>query len=182
MPRKRAAREARETPEQRYWRELRIEELEATLTRLGPVDEKKAAKADARFDRDWAAGREIWDRLSTVAREHEAAQVLADLRRYDKKATLGADGGREVFALHYAVDREIARWEKQKAKHPTPTLTFAPVRGEGVARPALRPADATEAVQATDQPTPPRKRRRPRPAGHAGYIDLQRFDADDWED
>lgn len=188
MPLKRTARIARETPAARALRIAVAEELAAALDRL-PGDgltkaqrARRDAKERRRMDRAMTKARAKWDAASPAWRERQGAKILAGARRYDKAAKLPADGGREIYAVHRYADAERARWEKRSTSAGSFATHRASIERDAAAE-AVRPAPALEDAPAADEsPEPPKRARRPRPAGLVGYIDPRLIDEDDWED
>ncbi|MGB4777478.1 hypothetical protein [Microbacterium sp.] len=180
--------------------------LEALTEGLGRLPEptpqqRIAAKKHAiRFDRWMARGVAAWDALSPADRQREADRMLAGIRRYDRDADdrdLGPDGGRLMYGMHFAIDRDEARRRKRAAKKSASPSIFvaAPVEPEDVTAEAVRPAPASEESPVVDELAERRKGRggrlqRRTVAGlHSlydpatgRYIDPSFIDDDDFED
>jgi hypothetical protein len=154
MPLKRTPRIARETPAARALRAAVADASSATLARLGEPTAKEKRKTKRLAERF----SERVDRDGLGEAIEWAAKKLGDT---------AAPKGR---VDHYAVNLAAAARLRPAAREEAPTAE------------AVRPAPALEDAPAADESPEPRKRRRRRPAGHAGYIDPRLFDADDWED
>lgn len=166
--------------------------LDAMLARVPdstPGDARRERKHAARFARWRAEGHATWDGMTPAERTVAAAEILRTMRRYDSESDerdLGGDGGRELYAIHHACDRDAARQARRAAKRPTIDAyaghrrAYAPA--EAVAVEAVRPAPAITGATAPDEPTEPEKPRRKRPAGIVGYLDPRLIDDDEWED
>lgn len=171
MPRKRTPPSMRETPAARALRAA-VAEAEAEMMARIPGAGKGAKKTSREVERTLAKAHAKWDAAPAAWRAKRGAKILAELRRYDKAATLPADGGREIYAvrrLHVA---------------PVPVPDLYEGHGTPVAFVTAHeaPAPATEPEPSTDELAERRKARR-RPRGvWAGALDLQRLDFDDWED
>lgn len=150
-----------------------------------PEQEARAKKARARFDRWWDEGRAAWDALTAEERQREADRMLADIRRYDREADdrdLGPDGGRDMFGMLVACDREEARRAKRAAKRPTVDIyaAHAAMHTRTAVPEAVRAAPATEEATATDTPPDPPKKRRER--FEMRVIEPALYDNDDDDD
>lgn len=166
--------------------------LEEGLDRIPeptPKERRRAEKGDARFARWQAEGHALWDAMTATERAEAGAEILRGIRRYDSEADerdLGGDGGRGIFAIHHACDRDAARQARRTAKRPKADpytghrRAYAPAKA--VAAQAVRPAPAIAGARATDEPTEAEKPRRKRPAGVVGYLDPRLIDDDEWED
>lgn len=174
MPLKRTPRTMRETPAARALRAAVAEEMEAMMARIPPGPKGSAKKAARAAARTLGKGRSKWDRETPSWRSKQAAKILAELRRYDKSATLPPDGGRDLYAirkLHVApAPAPVDYYVQHHAAH---SATEA-------AAPAKLSPDAEKAVPADELAERRKKRRGPR-AGHAGFIDPRLFDSDDWD-
>ncbi|MFC4137133.1 MULTISPECIES: hypothetical protein [unclassified Microbacterium] len=196
MPLKRKAQTARRRPRLASDAAVRAE-LGAMLDRMPeptPGERRRRKKGDARFARWREEGHAVWDAMTPTERAEAAAEILRTMRRYDSDADerdLGADGGRSIFGIDHACDRQAKRWARQDAKRPK-VDTYAAHRAgyTGPASPAktaaveaVRAAPALSETTTLDESPEPKKTRRRRPAGVAGYIDPRLIDDDDyWED
>lgn len=146
MPLKRVPKEQRETPAMRRLRAEIIEELNASLTALGPrtpEQERRDAEYEARF---W---RRVEKRIEKGATEIDA--ILAEIEREDRKAAEKAGPPRDLSA---AARPAAARPAPKAAPPVSPAPKAAPPVSP--AAPAVAPAEKPKAKK--------------RPAGFAGYV------------
>lgn len=112
MPLKRIPRAQRESPTARAQRAAVAEALDAMLARipdLSPSKTRRIAKEAARFRRYYDAALAEWDAKPAAWQRTEGAYVLAETRRYDAAFVLPLDGGRGLFGVMIAGDRQRER-------------------------------------------------------------------------
>lgn len=183
MPRRRVPTTQRQTPAAKALRRAVDEEMAAMIRRCTPSGKTKAqrardeAKASQRFKRGLDKGRAKWDQKPQVWKAKQGAKILANSRRYDRAASLPLDGGRELFALGYGVDRLL-----QKGKRESTGDGYALHRQQSPSAGPRKPLPAIEAAESPSEPPAKKRSRKRARAGYVGYIDPRLFDDDDWED